>query len=624
MRKFTELTPEEAFTDEPLGAEYTSEYTTFRVWAPLQDEVILNLYDKAESVRRKSYPMKKKPNGVFEHRLEGNLRGKFYTYSMNGLEVTDPYSKGASLNSTRSAIVDLENTNPPGFKDHVRPVNKPEDAIIYEMHLKDFTGSKSSGNVFRGKFLSLTQRETTYQDVHTGLGSLKELGVTHVHLMPIFDYLSVEETPGKFFDKDNYNWGYDPELYNVPEGSYSVDARDPELRIREVKEMVQALHEAGMSVVMDVVYNHTYRTEHSNFNSIMPDYYYRQWGKTFSNASGCGNELASERPMVRRFILDSLRYWQEEFKVDGFRFDLMGIHDRETIYEAVEMLRKNDPNVLIYGEPWMALDSSLPYEERTLWGTQVDHGFALFNAPFRDALKGDNDGYIKGYIQGDYRKKRAVEGGISGSLIEFGLTENSILRHTTETINYFNSHDNLILQDKLLATMGEIDELEDLTKLAFGILLTSLGIPFFHAGNEFMRDKKMNHNSYNKPLEINAIDWSLKEEHLSLFHWVADLIAIRKQYSNFHIVDGEEAKKRLIFLETFTDGMIAYVILGEPNLLVVHNALWEDGHLKMEEVFRQVRVTKFTQIFGKEGAMSKEVSDLTIQRLTTQIYKLGE
>lgn len=565
-------------TDKKLGCIYTKDKTTFRVWSPLKDQIILLLYPDSLSVQRKSYRMLKSDDGVHELTIEGDLKGFFYTYLIDGVnEVTDPYSLASSANSIRSAIVDLRETNPPNWDNHHIPTLENDcDAIIYEVHIRDFTINDNSGVKNRGKYLGFAEENTKYNNLTTGIDHLKELGVTHIHLMPIFDFLTVREDIECFYDENSYNWGYDPELYNVPEGSYATNPQEPVNRIKELKKLIMTLHKKGLNVIMDVVYNHTYRSQDSNFNIIMPNYYYRTLDDgTFSNGSGCGNEFATERPMVRKFIIDSLLYWLTEYKVDGFRFDLMGLIDIDTIKEAISILRKKRPDLIIYGEPWGYGISTLPNNLATKKGTQGNNNFALFNDDFRNAIKGDSDGSEKGFIHGDLDDKIATETGIAGS-IYYDDDHIGFAMNPSETINYVNSHDNLIMADKMQMIYPNMDNdgMKRLNKIAFSILFTSQGIPFIHAGNEFLRTKNMNKNTYNAPLSINAIDWSLKEKNLDFYNYFKDLISLRKRYKSLRMISAEEIKQKLRFIDNPSGcGIIAYTIMEDKDkyLLILHN-----------------------------------------------------
>jgi pullulanase len=563
-----------------LGYIYSEKETTFRVWSPIKDKITLLLYKDSQTIQRKSYIMNKQEDGVHELVLKGNWKGYYYNYLVDDtLEVTDPYSIAASLNSNRSAIIDLKDTDPSGWRHHSIPKgNDGCDAIIYEVHIKDFTWHKTSGVNNRGKFLGMVEKNTKYQGISTGLSHLKELGVTHIHLLPIYDFLTVKEEK-EFFDvDDNYNWGYDPELYNVVEGSYSTKPEDPINRIEELKRMIMQLHEEGFKVVLDVVYNHTYRGINSNFNIIMPDYYYRvDENGNFSDGSGCGNELATEKVMVKQFIIDSILYWIKEYKVDGFRFDLLALIDIDTVKEIVSKVKKVKPDILIYGEPWAAGSTILSPKKLTTKGTQKNLSFALFNDDFRNAVKGDNNGEGLGFSQGNLDCRFHTQTGVAGS-ISYDDSHKGFTAHPDETINYINSHDGLILYDKMKKVFPYMDVkgIETLNKLAFSILFTSQGIPFIHAGNEFLRTKNMRINTYNLPISINAIDWTYKKENYSFYMFFKDLIKLRKQYSVFRLSDEDSIKKRLKFLELpGCEAAIIYTLSLENKngyLLIIHNA----------------------------------------------------
>lgn len=623
-------------TDKKLGFSYEKTNTIFRVWAPLREKILLAIYDDYNLIRRKTYEMQKDSYGVFEIQIEGDLHLKYYTFIVDDkFEVTDPYARASSINSGKSCVVDLERTNPEGFKNHKIPYNNKDEAIIYEVHIKDYSADSSSNTKFefRGKFLGLSDDSSEIDGYKTGIENLKELGITHVHLMPIFDFLTVDERQSRFFDDDNYNWGYDPELYNNIEGSYSTDPYDPISRIYEFKKMIMELHENGVSVVMDVVYNHTYRSQDSNFNILNPNYYYRiDSNGGFSNGSGCGNEFMSESAMGRKFIMDSLKYFVEEYKIDGFRFDLMALTDLGTVDLIRKELNEINPNIIIYGEPWMALDSPLALNERTLPGTQKNRGFAVFNSDFRDAIKGDNDGGGKGYIQGDYYLKSRVETGIAGS-IDFDEYRKGMAYRACESINYFNSHDNLILMDKLNLSVSNKDELEDIYKMAFNILFTSLGIPFIHCGNEFMRDKKLCHNSYNQPLSINAVNWKLKEKNFELFKYISELIDFRKSRNEFKLIDPEEIRKKLFFIAFLEDNLIGYTIKDEDDkvLLVLHNSYREERALTqlrlkehLEHCYNIKSIREILELFNSKGKAYNKVKkdDFIIREFSTEIYEL--
>ena len=582
-------------THKTLGMIYTPEKTTFRVWAPTQNKIVLAVYDSPKAPFRTLYSMEKASDGVFSAVVEGDLHGMFYTFIVDGLyEVTDPYSVTASANSMRSGIVDLNRTNPENWADHHRPKgNMGCDAILYEVHVKDFSGHPNSGMTNKGKFLAFTENDTKIENLTTGIDHLAELGVTHVHLMPVYDFLTVDE---EIEQDSNYNWGYDPELFNSPEGSYSTDPNSAISRIKDLKAAIMALHEKGLKVVLDVVYNHTYRTEFSNFNTLVPHYYHRMTEDGhFSNGSGCGNEFASDQPMGRKFIIDSLLYWAKEYKVDGFRFDLMALIDKDTIEAAKAALVEIDPEIIIYGEPWMGGLSTLAENKRVYKGVQGGKGYSLFNDDFRDAIKGDNDGTGKGYIHGNKDMKHRMHTGIVGS-IPYNANYVGFTTHPCESINYFNSHDNLILADKLRLTSPNISDEEwiKLNKMSFNLLFTAQGLPFIHAGNEFLRNKFGYHNTYNSPLSVNAIDWEYKVTYNDFYQYVRGLIQLRKTYSSLRLKTVEEIRQKLHFIEegefieAFKDAIV-YIIKQDPDadfdcLLVAHNPSHEPLMLSVNQL----------------------------------------
>ncbi|SCN24518.1 Pullulanase precursor [Clostridium sp. N3C] len=550
------------YSRSDLGVEYKPYESIFRVWAPTATKVSVVLYNDAGQYNEvglvtnheggTEYEMSRSEEGAWVGTVHGDYENKYYMYKVQFADGTvnyavDPYAKAVSANGQRGAIIDLDSTDPEDFEEIERPAMiKATDAILYELHVRDFSIDEKSGMDNKGTFKAFTEEGTTLvgnNSIKTGIDHLVELGITHVHLLPSYDYKTVNEMS----KEAQYNWGYDPQNYNVPEGSYSTDATDPALRVTQFKEMVQALHENGIRVVMDVVYNHTYETTTSSFNLIVPGYYYRtdDNGK-FTNGSGCGNEVASERPMVRKFIKDSVKYWANEYKVDGFRFDLMGLIDTTTMTEVTNELRNEvDPTILIYGEPWQAGGSSLSQEQQTLKGSQKDKGFAVFNDNFRGAIKGGSDDKTTGFANGASGKEAAIVEGVRGSIYDF-------TNSPSESINYVTAHDNLNLWDKFLNTSPEGIDKEDpykdidlnnvlanttvkQTLLANGIILTSQGIPFFQAGDEFIKTKYGDHNSYKSPDSINKISWENKEKFKEVFDYYKGLIELRKSHPAFRM-----------------------------------------------------------------------------------------
>ncbi|MBP2014960.1 type I pullulanase [Anaerococcus degeneri] len=611
-----------------LGAIYSKNETTFKVFAPNRDKIDLVITDDYKKVRRDIHPMKKDEMGIFTVSIKGDYDGYFYNYIVEDkYEVTDPYAVSASINSMYSAVINLDDTNPEGFKESKHPDIKENEAIICELSVKNYTADKSSGVYNRGKFLGLAEAGTRFKDVKTGLDNIEELGVTHVQVLPIYDFISVDEDHSRFFHDDNYNWGYDPELYFAPEGSYSTNPLDPKSRVREAKEMVKAFHDRGSGVIMDVVFNHTFKTIDSNLNTLAPKYYHRtNPDESFSNGSGCGNELASEKPFVRKLIIDSLVYWAKEYKIDGFRFDLMALIDLETIKIAIKELKKINPNIIIYGEPWMALSSPLAYDQQIWKGRQRSNGFGVFNDDFRDAIKGDVNSYGKGYIQGIFHNKHAIETGIRGSIDNgngLGFADDA-----SETINYFNCHDNLIIYDKLAISLDDTSDINSYIKLALGIIMLSFGKPFIYEGNEFNHSKKNDANSYRSPLYVNAIDWADKENNKEIFTYTKNLISLRKSIEAFKYTDYNEIEKRLKFIEGLDDSLIGYSL--DKKYLVLINANGHEmfvGHDKLTNHLGIEKFNKIEKIFDKEGINNINIDishGINLESLSVNVYKIGD
>lgn len=618
----------EKLKDIKLGALYSKNKTVFRVFAPDRKKIDLVITDDYRKVRREIYPMSKDNLGIFSVSLDGDYDGYFYNYIVEDkYEVTDPYALSASINSTYSAVINLEDTDPKGFKAYKNPNIKENEAIIYELNVKNYTADPSSGVKCRGEYLGLTEKNANYQGIKTGIDNISDLGVTHVQLLPIYDFISVDETKEAFFDDDNYNWGYDPELYFAPEGSFSSDPTDPKSRIREAKEMVKAFHDRKIGVVMDVVFNHTFKTYDSNLNTLAPSYYHRiNPDGSFSNGSGCGNELASEKPFVRKLIIDCLKYWVKEYKIDGFRFDLMALVDLETIKIAIKELRKINPNILIYGEPWMALSTPLSKDQQIWKGSQRSNNFAVFNDDFRDAIKGDVNSYGKGYIQGIYSYKEAIKLGIRGSIDYgdgFGFADDA-----SETINYYNCHDNLIIYDKLKISLDDTRDIKSYVKLATGILMLSFGKPFIYEGNEFNHSKKNDSNSYRSPLSVNSIEWKNKKNNMDLFSYTKDIIKLRKEIGVFKYTKKKEIEGRLEFIDGLDDSLIGYILDGK--YLVIINA--NPSSMLVDSELMKVHIDnydeeKIIKIFGKEGKSNIEIADkevLNLEGLSVNVYRIGE
>jgi pullulanase len=567
------------YTGNDLGLTYLPQRSFFRVWAPTAEKVQLKLYNDASTeLFSEAHSMKKDKNGTWIFTLAGDHKKSLYTFSImiKGQwleEVPDPYVKAVGVNGKRGMIVDLKETNPGGWERDKSPVFKNKtDAIIYELHVRDASIAENSGIKNKGKFLGLTEKGTTNTaGLSTGLDHIKELGVTHVHLLPCFDFNSIDETK----PDAKYNWGYDPLNYNIPEGSYSTNPYDGISRIKEFKHLIKTFHENGLRVVMDVVYNHTALTENSNFNQLVPGYYYRQAkdGK-FSNATACGNETASERPMMRKFILESMKYWVQEYHVDGFRIDLMGVHDIETMNLISKELHKIRLDILLYGEGWTAGASPLPDSLRAIKANayKLDR-IAVFSDDIRDGIKGSVfEHQDKGFASGKKGMEESIKFGVVAALkhpqVDYSKVNYSKAPYSKQpyqTITYAECHDNHVLWDKLTISAKDATEEEriNMHKLALSIVLTSQGISFLHAGTEFLRSKKGVENSFESPDSINAIDWSLKTKNKEVFDYVKALIKLRKEHPAFRIKDAKDITKNLKFIKDVPDGVISYTINGK-------------------------------------------------------------
>lgn len=594
------LLDKEAYLEDDLGAVYSKERTIFKVWAPTALEVKLNLYENGDTKLLDSPlstdSMEKEENGIWTIIKQGDLKGKFYTYSVKIgdkiNEVVDIYAKAVGINGNRGMIVDLKDTNPTNWeKDQHVMQKKITNGIIWEVHVKDFSSNKNSGisKENRGKYLAFTERGTTLNGkgkIKTGVDYLVDLGINYVHLLPVFDGEN-EET------KEDFNWGYNPKNYNVPEGSYSSNPSDGVTRIREFKQMVQSLHQADIGVVMDVVYNHTSGLD-SWLNLTVPNYYYRQnEDGTFSNGSACGNETASERTMFRKYMIDSILYWTKEYHIDGFRFDLMGIHDTETMNAIREALDKEGlEDVILYGEPWSAgtialSKEKLPANKENLKSLK---GIAAFNDTFRDSMKGfvfeeKSVGFIQGgnqeTLKSDEPRQYRDEDILASIQANCNLKttkkatyeKDAWAKNPSQVINYVSAHDNLSLWDKLVIStdsgnskereekdyINRKEELVKMNRLAAAFVLTSQGIPFFQAGEEFARTKLGDENSYQSDISINQLDWSRLNTFSDLNDYYKGLIQIRKKYAPLRAAN-KETIKNMKFSEDKKANLIAYTI----------------------------------------------------------------
>ena len=546
---------------------YTKSQTSFCFWSPLAEQMELRVYDDALTADFRAYALKKGNNDFWQTTVKGNLDGKYYTVRscQNGQwaeEAPGIFAKAVSVNGTRAAILDFAATNPEGWSDDKRPqMTDPTDIVVYETHLRDFTMSPNSGISNKGKFLALTEQGTTTNDgLTSGIDHLKELGITHLQILPVFDYGSIDETT---LVRGNYNWGYDPVNYNVPEGGYSTDPYNPATRIIEAKKMIQALHKAGIRVIMDVVYNHTYNVAGCALGRVVPQYFYRlNADGTYANGSGCGNETASDKQMMRQFMVESVCYWAREYHVDGFRFDLMGIHDQETMRQIRAALDKIDPTILTYGEGWAAMAPAYPYDSLAMkqWTYKMPR-VGAFSDDIRNALIGSPFDHERGFASGNTASRQALCFGLAGGINyhdnEFGEGWSG---EPMQHVSYITCHDNYCLRDRIEVSAPEETEETRLrmNKLAQTAVLVSQGMTFIYGGEELYRTKRGIDNSYQSPDSINIIPWENKLKYNDLYEYYRQMIHIRREHRGFRLGSAELVNKHLDFLPTQTESLIAF------------------------------------------------------------------
>lgn len=577
--------------------EYSPKETTFQLTTSpdvKKVNVLLSDTDSDNPAEQMIKQMKHVGAGKWKLTVKSDLKGKYYLFSVynNAQPDNTPgiFAKAVGVNGKRGAIVDLRDTDPEGWNSDVRPtLNNPCDLVIYEMHHRDFSVDISSGLKNKGKYLALTEPKA--------IEHLQRLGVNAVHILPSYDYASVDESKP---DVPQYNWGYDPLNYNVPEGSYSTDAATPTTRIREFKQMVQALHKAGIRVILDVVYNHTFDINGSNFQKTYPDYFYRKTAEgKYSDGSGCGNETASEKPLMREFMKESVEYWVKEYHIDGFRFDLMGVHDIETMNEIRAMVDKIDPSIYIYGEGWSAGSCAYPQEKLAMkaHAKQLD-GIGAFSDEMRDALRGPfSDDHKGGFLIGEPDQEESIKFGIVGAIAhpQIDMTKVNYSREAwtnepSQMVAYVSCHDDMCLTDRLRATMPYItdDELIRLDLLAQTAVLTSQGVPFILAGEEMLRDKKGVHNSFRSPDSINRLDWNNLKRYPQVFDYYAGLIALRKAHPAFRMGKADEVRKNLEFVDA-PKGVVAFRLKNNAggdawqNIYVVLNSQKTPQSVKVAE-----------------------------------------
>ncbi len=581
------------YTGTDLGATWTPEGTTFRLWAPTATAVKVNLYetgDAANSDRIEQLTMKADVSGTWVAAKAGDLNGVYYTYEVTvdgaTVEACDPYARTTGVNGKRAMVIDLDSTDPAGWDTDKDPHydSAITDAVIYELHVRDLSVDENSGIQNKGKFLGLIETGTTSPDgIPTGLDHIKSLGITHIHLLPSYDYGSVDETK---LDTPQFNWGYDPVNYNVPEGSYSTDPYNGAVRVAEFKQMVKGLHDNGISVIMDVVYNHVYSAGDFCFNKIVPGYFSRiSDNGAYSNGSGCGNDTASERAMVQKYIVDSVLYWADEYHIDGFRFDLVGLIDTETINAVVAKVHETHPNVIFYGEGWTMSTqvTKSGYTMTTQSNSAETPEFAFFSDTIRDAIKGSVfNNNEQGYVSG--------KTGTANTIAKSFMASPSWCKNPSQIINYSSCHDNMTLFDRLVNSTPDATRADQIrmNNLAAAIVLTSQGVPFLHAGEEMLRSKPLpeggfDHNSYASSDAVNNLKWAdlSQEEYQAVFAYYQGLIAFRQAHSALRLTSREEVTQfvsTLTGMPANTNGFLIAAGAGgeESDLLVYFNPTTEE------------------------------------------------
>lgn len=559
---------------------YNPSKTQFTFWSNAAEQMEVRIYEDADAAEYETVALTKGDNDFWTAAVKGDLAGKFYTVRsyQNGAwapEATGIFAKAVSINGQRAAILDMKATNPEGWEADVRPAMKDmTDIVVYETHLRDFTMSPYSGVEHKGKFLGLTEEAP--------LNYLKELGITHLQILPMFDYGSIDETT---LEKNRYNWGYDPVNYNAPEGGYSTNPADPACRIREAKQMIQALHKAGIRVIMDVVYNHTYDVMGCALGRVVPKYFYRlNADGTYANGSGCGNETASDHEMYRRFMVESVCYWAREYHIDGFRFDLMGIHDQETMRQIRAALDKIDPTILTYGEGWAAMSPAYPYEELAMkqWTYKMPR-VGAFSDDIRNALIGSPFDHERGFASGNAAGAKDVMRG----LIACPEWSGEPMQH----VSYITCHDNYCLRDRIEVSAGKESEATKLrmNKLAQTAVLVSQGMTFIYGGEELFRTKMGIDNSYQSPDSINIIPWENREKYDDLHDYYQAMIAIRRAHKGFRLGCAEAVKEHVEFLDADNEQVIIYRIKdlegidSAKSLVVVLNGSAEEEEVEIPE-----------------------------------------
>ena len=597
------------------------EATTFQLFAPATAKrVVVRIYNDGMGGKPiKTVKMKRTEQAeVWQAEIKGNLLGKFYTFDMGKGECPGVFAKAVGVNGQRGAIVNLVKTDPEDWCCDAHPVIKsPADLVVYEMHHRDFSIARKDAK-YPGKFLALTEP--------WAIDHLKALGVNAIHILPSYDYGSVDETR---LNTPQYNWGYDPVNYNVPEGGYSTNPYDPTCRIREFKQMVQALHKAGIAIILDVVYNHTYDIDHSNFQRTYPDYYYRKVDGKYSNGSGCGNETASDQPMMRKFMIESVKHWINEYHIDGFRFDLMGCHDIETMNEIRKAVDAIDPTIFIYGEGWSAGQCALPTEQLGVKANIAKMPrIAAFSDEIRDALRGPFDDDTKGgFLAGVPDCEESLKFGIAGAIAhpqvdmsKVNYSKTPWATEPTQMMSYVSCHDDMCLVDRLKSSIPGIsdDELIRLDLLAQTAVFTSQGVPFMLSGEELLRSKKGVHNSFESPDSINQLDWKNQQRYPQVFKFYQDLIALRKHHPAFRLGDAHLVRKHLEFLDA-PKGVVAFRLKDYAgrddwrNIVVILNANREQASVSLPKAMYtivcqngEINEASTNKLFGRRALVAPQ------------------
>lgn len=566
---------------------YSKKATKFTFWSPVADSMKVQLYDCECGDVVAEYPLRSGKNDFWTVQVKGDLKGKFYTVSsyQNG-EWSEPatgiFAKALSINGQRAAIIDIQDTNPADWCADQRPqMTDMTDVVVYETHLRDFTMSPYSGIENKGKFLALTETGTTTADgLASGIDHLKEMGITHLQILPMFDYGSIDEAN---LAANGYNWGYDPVNYNTPEGGYSTDPHSPTLRILEAKQMIQALHNAGIRVIMDVVYNHTYNVMGCSLGRVVPQYFYRlNEDGSYANGSGCGNETASDKEMMRQFMVESVCYWAREYHIDGFRFDLMGIHDQETMRQIRAALDEIDPTILTYGEGWAAMSPAYPYEDLAMKQfTYKMPRVGAFSDDIRNALIGSPFDHERGFASGKTEENvAAFKFGLVGGIdYEDGLYGTGWSGEPMQHVSYVTCHDNYCLRDRIAVSAKEDSEAMQLrmNKLAQTGVLTSQGMTFLYGGEELYRTKQLIDNSFQSPDSINIIPWENKQTYNDLFEYYRRMIQIRREHKGFRLGSADIVREHVRFLDSPSDDVVVYAIQNlegidkAKNIVVIFN-----------------------------------------------------